>query len=320
MRSVFAQAYYPVSRFQRLEGSVRFANVDDALLQINEPYDPNTGFATEDPFLETINQPGGQLRPAVAAWSSTTRSSGYVGPFYGRRSGSSIAQSLGDWRFTQVTADYRRYDKIVGPVVLATRMLYFGRIGRNADQFRSLRRQHRADPRQHLGLLPAERVHQSDRPEHRDRAAPTLDRLVGTQLAVASVELRFPILNPSFGIPAAIPPIEGALFFDIGMAWDETSTLKWKREAGDDPVERPDAAADLRRLGADQPVRLRRRASRLRDPPGPSGGRGALDVQPRTAVLGAVTTDGADGGRSALPRRLSCLSAFLASPPVIFLA
>ena len=37
---------------------MRFANVDDALLQINEPYDPNTGFATEDPFLETNNPPG----------------------------------------------------------------------------------------------------------------------------------------------------------------------------------------------------------------------------------------------------------------------
>src|SRR4051812_34465429 len=46
VRSVFGQAYYPVSRFQRIEASMRFANVDDALLQINEPYDPGTGFAT----------------------------------------------------------------------------------------------------------------------------------------------------------------------------------------------------------------------------------------------------------------------------------
>ena len=46
VRSVFGQAYYPISRFQRIEASLRFANVDDALLQINEPYDPSTGFAT----------------------------------------------------------------------------------------------------------------------------------------------------------------------------------------------------------------------------------------------------------------------------------
>ena len=32
-----------MSRFQRLEAGLRFANVDDALLQINEPYDPEHG-------------------------------------------------------------------------------------------------------------------------------------------------------------------------------------------------------------------------------------------------------------------------------------
>jgi hypothetical protein len=26
------------------------------------------------------------------------------------------------------------------------------------------------------------------------------------------------------------------VFFDVGMAWNETSTLKWKRETGDDPL------------------------------------------------------------------------------------
>ena len=85
VRSVFAQAYYPISRFQRLEARVRFANVDDALLQINEPYDPNTGFATEDPFLETVNLPGvNYLQPSPALVFDNSLF-GYVGPFYGRR-------------------------------------------------------------------------------------------------------------------------------------------------------------------------------------------------------------------------------------------
>jgi hypothetical protein len=37
-------------------------------------------------------------------------------------------------------------------------------------------------------------------------------------------------------LPLGFPPIEGAVFYDIGMAWDDASTVKWSRAAGDDPV------------------------------------------------------------------------------------
>jgi Tol biopolymer transport system component len=235
VRSVFGQAYYPVSRFTRVEGSLRFSNVDDALLQINEPYDPNTGFATEDPFLETINLPGvNYLQPSMALVFDNSLF-GYVGPFYGRRSRLEFAQTLGDWRFSQVTADYRRYDRIVGPIVLATRALYFGRIGRDAREFRifagstDLIRGNTSGSYRRNECLNANDA-------NTETGCAQLDRLVGTQIGVGSVEIRFPILNPSFGLPAAIPPIEGALFYDIGIAWDETSTLKWSRDSGDDPI------------------------------------------------------------------------------------
>ena len=69
---------------------------------------------------------------------------------------------------------------------------------------------------------------------------------MGTQIGVASAELRFPILNPSFGLPQGIPPIEGALFYDIGMAWDNNSTIKWSRDADDDPIR---VRTPLRTLG-----------------------------------------------------------------------
>jgi hypothetical protein len=235
VRSAFGQAFYPFSRFQRIEGSLRFANVDDALLQINEPYDPATGFATEDPFLETNNLPSvNYLQPSTALVFDNSLF-GYVGPFYGRRYRLEFAQTLGDWRFSQVTADYRRYDQIVGPIVLATRALYFGRIGRDADEFRvfagstDLIRGNTSGSYRRNECLNANDL-------NTQTGCAQLDRLVGTQIGVGSVELRFPILNPSFGLPAVVPPIEGALFWDIGLAWDDRSTLKWSREAGDDPT------------------------------------------------------------------------------------
>ena len=134
VRSAFGQAYYPVSRFQRIEGSLRFANVDDARLSILEPYSRATLNPTDDPTLETNNRPGiNYLQPSTALVFDNSLF-GYTAPFYGRRYRLEFAQTLGDWKFSQVTADYRRYDGIVGPIVLASRLLYFGRIGRDADR------------------------------------------------------------------------------------------------------------------------------------------------------------------------------------------
>jgi outer membrane protein assembly factor BamA len=60
---------------------------------------------------------------------------------------------------------------------------------------------------------------------------------VGTQVGVASAEIRFPILTPQMGfLPNGFPPIEGSIFYDIGMTWDQQSTLQWSRQPGDDPI------------------------------------------------------------------------------------
>jgi hypothetical protein len=252
VRSVFGQAYYPISRFQRIETGVRFSNVDDAILRINEPYDPLSGFATRDAFLETDNLPGvNYVQPSTALVFDNSLF-GYVGPFYGRRYRIEFAQTLGDWRFSQVTADYRRYDQIIGPIVLATRALYFGRIGRDARQFRIFAGSTDLIRGNTSGSYRRNECLNANDPSSETGCA-ELDRLVGTQVGVGSVELRFPILNPSFGLPAAFPPIEGALFYDIGLAWDDQSTLKWSRQAGDDPIR---VRTPLQTLGASVRVNL----------------------------------------------------------------
>ena len=252
VRSVFAQAYYPLSRFQRIEMGARFANVDDAILSINEPYEPVSGTLVQDPFLVTNNLPGVNYAQPSAALVFDNSLTGYVGPFYGRRYRVEFAQTLGDWKFSQVTADYRRYDGIIGPIVFATRALYFGRIGRDAQEFRifggstDLIRGNTSGSYRRNECLNANDA-------NAESGCAVFDRLVGTQIAVGSAEIRFPILNPSFGLPAAIPPIEGALFYDIGLVWDENSTLKWSRAAGDDPIR---VRTPLQTIGASVRVNL----------------------------------------------------------------
>ncbi|HYF38375.1 MAG TPA: BamA/TamA family outer membrane protein, partial [Gemmatimonadales bacterium] len=236
LRSAFGQAYYPLSRFQRIEGSLRVANVDDAVLSILEPYSPLSGFPTEDPTLETNNRPGVNYFQPSAAMVFDNSLFGYTGPFYGRRWRLDFAQTLGDWRFSQITADYRRYDKIVGPLIFATRVLYFGRIGRDADRFRifggstDLIRGNTSGSYRRNECLNSDDI-------NTQTGCAELDRLVGTQIGMASAEIRFPILTPSFGfLPQGFPPIEGALFYDVGLTWDEGSVIRWNRRPGDDPT------------------------------------------------------------------------------------
>ena len=236
VRSAFGQAYYPISRFQRIEGSMRVANVDDALLSILEPYNPAIGNPTGDPTLITNNRPGVNYIQPSAALVFDNSLFGYTAPFYGRRYRMEYAQTIGDWKFSQVTADYRRYDGIIGPVVLATRALYFGRIGRDADRFLLF-----AGSTEILRGNTSGSYRRNECRNANDANTQTgcaaLDRLVGTQLAIGSAELRFPLLTPQFGfLPDGFPPIEGSIFYDIGLAWDENSTLRWNRRSGDDPV------------------------------------------------------------------------------------
>jgi Tol biopolymer transport system component len=236
VRSAFGQAYYPISRFQRIEGSMRVANVDDALLSILEPYNPLFGNATEDPTLETNNRPGVNYFQPSTALVFDNSLFGYTAPFYGRRYRLEYAQTLGDWKFSQITADYRRYDGLLGPLVLATRLLYFGRIGRDADRFRIFGGSTELIRGNTSGSYRRNECRNANDPGTQTGCA-ALDRLVGTQFGVASAELRFPILTPQFGfLPDGFPPIEGAIFYDIGLTWDENSTIRWNRVSGDDPT------------------------------------------------------------------------------------
>src|SRR5690606_21890622 len=103
--------------------------VDDAILSINEFYDPFSGLLTRDPTIERNRlESTGFVQPSIALVDDNTLF-GYVGPMIGRRSRFEIAPTFGGWNYTQVTADARRYDKIVGPFTLATRAMYVGRTG-----------------------------------------------------------------------------------------------------------------------------------------------------------------------------------------------
>jgi Tol biopolymer transport system component len=239
-RDVSAIGFYPFSRFSRIEGGVQVANVQDDRLEIREPFDRVTGFPTRNPSLETVGLGSvSYLQPSLA-YVFDNSLYGYTGPFIGRRMRVEVAQNLAfigqGWKFTSVTFDNRRYDRIVGPFTLATRGLFFGRMGRDETRFRfyggntELIRGYTAGSFSRNECLTA-----SDPNSITGCAA--FDQLIGTRAAVFNAELRFPLLSSSFGfLPRGFPTIEGAVFYDAGMFWESGMTVRLKRKAGDDPV------------------------------------------------------------------------------------
>ena len=53
-------------------------------------------------------------------------------------------------------------------------------------------------------------------------ALTTTVQLVGSRVAVANLEVRFPLIRrfDLGSLPVGLPPVEGLLFFDAGMAWN----------------------------------------------------------------------------------------------------
>jgi len=156
---------------------------------------------------------------------------GYVGPFAGSRSRFSVSPTIGSWKFTTGLVDYRRYF-YVRPLTLAVRAFTYGRFGRDAEQFR-------------IFLGSTELVRGYTAGSLRDHecggsftGCPQIQQLIGSKVAVASAELRFPLTRSLVlgFLPIGFPPIEAALFYDVGLAWSEGSIIKGSRSATDDPV------------------------------------------------------------------------------------
>jgi len=233
IRDAFAESSYPFSRFNRIELGLHAVNISEATLDLQTLYDAS------GPFNQRLVQGGGPsatfVQPSIAHVHDNTLF-GYVGPFAGSRSRFSISPAIGSWQFTAGLIDYRRY-LFFRPFTIAVRGLMFGRFGRDADRFpvflgsTELIRGYTAGSfRNHECVA---------NPQSRSQTGcAELDQLIGSKIAVGNVELRFPLTRSLVlgFLPVGFPPIEGAFFYDIGMAWDDASTVKWHRQVGDDPV------------------------------------------------------------------------------------
>ncbi|MFB3776301.1 MAG: basic secretory protein-like protein [Bryobacteraceae bacterium] len=210
----------PFSRAQRVEFSTGYQNISyDAQADV-QLYSAITGQLLGQQRVNIPTAPALHMGVAKTALVFDTSIFGGTSPIAGQSYRLEFGTSAGSLKYTSVLADYRRYLRLARPITLAGRLMHYGRYGWDAENSRmqdiflgypSLIRGYEADSFSIGECGPA--LFQTG-------ACPVFDRLFGSRMAVANAELRVPLLGFLGVVPSrGLPPVEGALFYDAGIAW-----------------------------------------------------------------------------------------------------
>ncbi|GAC1435858.1 MAG: basic secretory protein-like protein [Thermoanaerobaculia bacterium] len=219
-------AQYPFGPTRRIEGSVGYQRYD-------YKSEVETFYTIGDQIIDRTRRRLGDsvsinLVHASTAFVGDSSLFGFVSPVRGTRYRYELETLTGDLKFSTALADWRKYF-YRRPFTLAVRGFHYGRYGSGAEDTRltplylgagDLVRGY--DP---YGINPALECGGG-------QSCPVFDRLIGSKIAAASVELRAPLFGtPEFGlINASFLPTELFGFADVGAAWQGNSkvTFKWQ--------------------------------------------------------------------------------------------
>ncbi|MDX1623169.1 MAG: DPP IV N-terminal domain-containing protein [Gemmatimonadota bacterium] len=187
-RGVQGFGAYPFSRFRRIELGGVVAHVDRQVARF-DLFDPSPEIV-EDLENEMFVSPS-------LAYVYDTAFYGTTGPIGGSRQRIELQRAFGDRDFTQVYGDLRKYWFFGKRFTLATRLLYLGTFGQSQE---NLRFQSIGGPTLLRGF------------DFRDV------NLVGSTVGLWNLEFRFPLVErPRLG-SSLLPPIRGAVWYDLGFA------------------------------------------------------------------------------------------------------
>jgi Tol biopolymer transport system component len=217
LRNAFLTTQYPLNRFTRFEAGAQFNSIGRSIISLTQDCYFNGCTAPE--INDVANAPAyNYLSPSVAYVSDNTLF-GYTAPVIGRRYRFQISPSVGNLRWVEYLADYRRYDPIIfNTITIATRFLGSASIGRNEGTFPK----YIGRPEYVRGYDKANFSGYECTSYIGASANCTTEQLVGSRVMVANAEIRFPIIRRfDLGtLPVGLPPIEGLVFYDAGLAWN----------------------------------------------------------------------------------------------------
>ena len=220
-RSVSGVLAYPISRVQRVEVGGGFNNIIFDRWVDTTYFDLNTGEVlgkdTKDlPTMDGINM--ADVSTALVYDSSVF---GATSPIAGQAYRLQVTPTIGTLQMSSVLADYRKYFMPVSFYTFATRVMHYGRYGRDSN-----------DPRLwplYLGYPNLVRGYDyssltaSDCTATATSSCKEYDQLLGSRMIVGNAEFRFPLLRP-FGVGSGMygpVPLELAFFGDAGVAWNQ---------------------------------------------------------------------------------------------------
>jgi Tol biopolymer transport system component len=214
LSQVAGLAAYPLSQTRRFEGSFGYRRIgygfeyDDYFVD-----DGNLRVERNDLDIDMETLP---LAEAGAAYVGDYSFFGFTSPVRGGRYRFGIEGTAGSLNYATATADYRRYLYLPPFLTFAARALHYGRYGPDGESGELYPL--------FLGYGTLIRGYRYGSFETRADLDTIEDRLHGSRIGVANVELRFPFLGTSqFGlIDFPYLPTELTLFADAGIAWGRT--------------------------------------------------------------------------------------------------
>ena len=211
----------PRNRFTRFELGLSFNNIDRTQQTIGRQVDYNLGLASQYQIVDQRHLSSINYLSPMVAYVSDNSLFGYTGPIMGRRFRFQVEPVIGSFRWIEYIADYRRYDPILfNFLTVATRFTSVVRVGRDEGEFP----QYIGNANSLMwlrGYGSGNGFSSTCNPQSGSQTGCGSVELLGSRAAVASAELRFPLLRRvDLGLlPISLPPLEGLLFAESGMAW-----------------------------------------------------------------------------------------------------
>ena len=213
-RGVEGAVYYPLNRARRLEFSAGYRSIAFQEEVRTVVYDPNTGQI----FVDGTAPGAGDSIPALDMFMGSVAAVydnsvfGGTSPVRGERHRIEVAPVVGDLQFASVLVDYRRYQGALRPLVVAGRVMHLGRYGPDSESNRI----------SELFVGYPWLVRGYDSPSFMFGEADVYNRLFGSRMGVANLELRFPLVGAAGLVRTlGVPPVEVAAFYDAGAAWTD---------------------------------------------------------------------------------------------------
>ena len=232
-RNLFLVGMYPRNRFTRFETGIQFNNITSSLLLYE--FDLfNNGFATNGSVRTLGSDEALNFMSPNVAFVTDNALFGNTGPLSGKRMRIDITPTVGSLRKIDYLADLRNYHPIrLGTLTFATRALASIAVGRDETLFPKyvgrpdfVRGYDRANL---FGTGFTCNSFLGSGIQGRASDACSTVELVGSRVIVANAELRFPVIR-RFELGAfGLPPIDGVLFYDAGVAWSSGQEVSLRK-------------------------------------------------------------------------------------------